>query len=115
MSCLFDSIGYFINLDSYYIRNIICDYLEKNLPLIDGIETHTLLKTENGNVNRYITNMRKKTQFGGGIELRAAAEIWKIQIIVEMNQKNHLSFKPLSGTYNHTIKLKYHNEHYEPI
>ena len=38
MSCLFNSLSYFIKEDSYIIRNKICDYLEQNKKIIDGLD-----------------------------------------------------------------------------
>lgn len=66
MSCLFDSLSYFINKPSKIIRNEICDYLEKNNKLIEGIDTVDILSLESSN---YIKNMRKSSTWGvGGID-----------------------------------------------
>ena len=43
MSCLFNSLSYFVQEDSYKIRQTICDYLQENKPIIDGLETHHVL------------------------------------------------------------------------
>ena len=43
MSCLFNSLSYFIKLDGYTIRQMICDYLQQNKPIIDGLETSEIL------------------------------------------------------------------------
>ena len=37
MSCLFNSLSYFIPENSYNIRQKICDYLEENKPIIKNI------------------------------------------------------------------------------
>ena len=46
MSCLFNSLSYFIKDTSFNIRQKICDYIEQNKPLIDGIETKDIIKYE---------------------------------------------------------------------
>jgi hypothetical protein len=40
MSCLFNSMSHFIKEDGgpSGIRQRICDYLEKNLPILEGME-----------------------------------------------------------------------------
>ena len=46
MSCLFDSLSYFINLDSKNIRQNICNYLESNNSLIEGLDTSVILSLD---------------------------------------------------------------------
>ena len=46
MSCLFNSLSYFIKESSCQIRQKICDYLQSNLPIMDGIETSCVLELE---------------------------------------------------------------------
>ncbi len=55
MSCLFNSLSFFIKDDSFKIRQTICDYLHENKPIIDGLDTSEILQYENDN---YIQNMR---------------------------------------------------------
>ena len=47
MSCLFNSLSFFIQENSYNIRPKICDYLEENKPIIYGLETSFFLNLEN--------------------------------------------------------------------
>ena len=44
MSCLFNSLSYFIQESSNNIRQKICDYIEQNKSLIEGIETKDIIK-----------------------------------------------------------------------
>ena len=66
MSCLFDSLEYFLQISSNDIRSKICDYLTEDNQLIDGMNTKKLLLLESKN---YIRNMRKKSTWGGAIEI----------------------------------------------
>ena len=57
MSCLFDSLSYFVKENSFQIRNIICDYLEANNIIIEGLDTNFILSLDMPKDN-YISNMR---------------------------------------------------------
>jgi hypothetical protein len=115
MSCLFNSLSYFINDDSFKIRQTICDYLEENKPIIDGLDTKEILKYENGN---YIQNMRNTCTWGGAIEIQCACNIWNVRIIVLNNRDSgnrSIEFIQLSGQYERTIYLDWTGGHYEPV
>ena len=75
MSCLFNSLNYFVKEGSLEIRQKICDYLQENKPIIDGLETSTVLMFENPNINDYITKMRLTSTWGGAIEIQCACNI----------------------------------------
>jgi hypothetical protein len=115
MSCLFNSLSYFINIDSYTIRQLICNYLEENKPIIDGLSTATVLEYEN---NNYISNMRQTSTWGGAIEIQCACNIWKTRIIVKNyrdSANTNIEFIPLSGNYEKTINIYWTGGHYEPV
>ena len=115
MSCLFNSLSYFIKLDSYTIRQMICDYLQQNKPIIDGLETSEILKYEN---NNYIESMRQSSTWGGAIEIQCACNIWNSRIIVNNHRdrgNTSIEFIPLTGTYNHTMTIYWTGGHYEPV
>lgn len=119
MSCLFNSLSYFIPNTSYNIRQEICDYLEKNNPIIDGLDTQFILNLDNTN---YINNMRNVNSWGGAIEIQAACNIWKLRINVRNNRyinksvsNNIIEFIPINCNYDKTIELEWTGGHYEPI
>lgn len=122
MSCLFESIGYFLKIDPNSVRQCICDYLRDNKPVIEGIDTATVLEIEGG--PEYVENMRNASQWGGGIELNVACNLWNVRIIVKKidgvmveddPKKNLIDFIPLSGEYDSTFNLFWNGEHYEPF
>ncbi len=118
MSCLFNSLNYFIKEGSYEIRQKICDYLQENKPIIDGLETNTVLMFENPNPNTYISNMRLQSTWGGAIEIQCACNIWQLRINVKNYRDNNnksIEFLPLSSIYNETINVYWTGGHYEPI
>ena len=98
MSCLFNSLSYFINENSNDIRQKICDYLQKNLSIIDGIETSQVLELDNNSASNYITNMRSSSTWGGAIEIQVACNIWKISINVK-NFRDEMVDDVVNNTY----------------
>ncbi len=118
MSCLFNSLSYFIKEDSFNIRQQICDYLQKNKPIIDGLETSEILKFENNDINAYISNMRSTSTWGGAIEIQAACNIWNLRINVSnYRDKNNtiIEFIPINGVIKESINIYWNGGHYEPI
>ena len=114
MSCLFDSISYYLKYNSNQIRQKICDYLEANKPIIDGLDTKFILEMDDSN---YIRNMRRNSEWGGGIEIQAACNIWNLRIIVHNVRRNRSSieFVPLNKNYIYTIELTWNGSHFEPV
>jgi hypothetical protein len=113
MSCLFDSLSYFIKENSYEIRQKICDYLQNNEKIIDGLDTKTILELDDVN---YINNMRNVETQGGAIEIQSACNIWNLSIDVKDTQMNkNIVFFPLNTNYNNTIYLEWNGGHYEAI
>lgn len=115
MSCLFNSLNAFINEGPQEIRQKICDYLQENKPIMEGLDTGLILALENSN---YISNMRSSSTWGGAIEIQVACNLWQLRI----NVKNYrdqgmkdIEFLPLNGQYGRTINVYWTGGHYEPI
>ena len=118
MSCLFNSLSHFIHENSLQIRLKICDYLQNNQPIIDGLDTHKVLNFESINAETYIQNMRSPSTWGGAIEIQAACNIWNLRINVKNYRDSNnrtIEFLPLNNNYNNTIHLYWTGGHYEPI
>jgi hypothetical protein len=118
MSCLFNSLSYFIRKSSYDIRQDVCNYLERNMPIIEGLDTHFILSLENPN---YISHMRRTSTWGGAIEIQAACNIWNTRIIV-YNIRDRggekIEFLPIRSDSNSkldTMEITWSGGHYEPI
>ena len=128
MSCLFNSMSHFIKEDGggpNGIRQRICDYLEKNLPILEGMETCDVLQLEAPSAADYISKMRKSSTWGGAIEIQCACNIWNARIIVHdirshysNNKNNKIEFLPLRAVHSTLTKLDFELEwsggHYEP-
>jgi hypothetical protein len=131
MSCLFNSMSYFIKeeMGPTGIRQRICDYLEKNLPILEGMETRDVLEMEAPSAQHYISNMRNTSTWGGAIEIQCACNIWNARIIVHdirshysngSCSNNLIEFIPLklsNASENETqieVHLEWSGGHYEP-
>jgi hypothetical protein len=128
MSCLFNSMSHFIKEDGgpNGIRQRICDYLEKNLPILEGMETHDVLQLEAPTAAHYISKMRNPSTWGGAIEIQCACNIWNARINVHDirnnsnngNNNNKIEFLPLrcenAQLYSLELQLEWSGGHYEP-
>ena len=115
MSCLFNSLSYFVKENSNDIRQKICDYIEQNKPIVDGLDTKDIIKYEGPN---YIQTMRNTSTWGGAIEIQAACNLWNYKIIVNNHRdRNHtkIEFVPVTGSVEQMIELQWTGGHYEPI
>jgi len=115
MSCLFNSLNHFIGEGSYEIRQKICNYLQQ---IIDGLSTSNILELEDCSAEKYISNMRLTSTWGGAIEIQCACNIWALKINVKNYRDNNnrtIEFLPLNNSYNKTINIYWTGGHYEPI
>ena len=114
MSCLFVSLSYFFNEDNCIIRQKICDYLESNNIIIDGMSTSDVLEIDRVN---YVNDMRNLLTMGGAIEIQCACNIWNCQINVHHDNNNYkiIEFLPLNKSINKIINIHWNGCHYEPI
>ena len=121
MSCLFNSLSHFIpQTDPQAIRQRICDYLQSNFPVIDGMNTQDVLSLDSGLLpEQYIGAMRASTTWGGAIEIQAACNVWNASIIVHDVRPGHgqtIEFLPVAAlTSDKTFGLEWSGGHYEPI
>ena len=125
MSCLFNSLSHFIEqTDPQAIRQRICDYLQANSPIIDGMATHDVLQLDSLNSDQYIGAMRSPCTWGGAIEIQAACNIWNARIVVHDirghgQEQKSIEFLPVSANATNatdkTFELEWSGGHYEPI
>ena len=126
MSCLFNSLSHFIapQTDPQAIRQRMCDDLQANLPIIDGMATHDVLQLDSLNTSdQYIGAMRSPCTWGGAIEIQAACNIWNARIVVHdvrrTQEQTSIEFLPVStnatNATDKTFELEWSGGHYEPI
>ena len=98
------------------MRQKICDYLADNKPIIEDLPTDFVLSLDDN--KNYIKNMRKSSQWGGAIEIKAACNMWKLRIIVQNNRDSSarlIEFLPINGKYKYTVIIGWNGYHYVPI
>ena len=86
MSCLFDSLSVYLPHSASEIRRKICDYLEDNNTILDGLDTRSILEQEHAG---YVPWMRDQSTWGGAIEIKAACDIWNVAIQVHNTQETN--------------------------
>jgi hypothetical protein len=118
MSCLFQSLSYFIkNLDENQLRKEICDYLEKNPKIFEDFQLNELtIITDNMNLSQYISHMRNPSTWGSALELKCFCNIYNVVVIVHYRNRQ-IEFLPNSNTNNPIgkINIGYTGNHYFPI
>lgn len=120
MSCLFNSLQYFIpSLTPFQIRRQICDYLSQNQAVIEDLDTHELLNTIHSHgAENYVKEMRNSATWGTAIEIQAACNIWRTAIVVinkRDNPSTKIMFVPVKSAAQSTISVSWTGNHYEPI
>jgi hypothetical protein len=117
MSCLFNSMSYFLNLDPQVIRNKICDYLVSDPELIDGMKASEIVDIEsNLPLNLYIIRMRSPASWGGAIEINCATKIfgYNFEVLnIRSNPHSIINFEH-NGNVN-VAKLTWSGGHFSPI
>ena len=94
MSCLFDSLSKFLLINSFQLRQNICNYLHDNPVLFDGISASDWIFWENNtNLRNYVNNMRSQYTWGGAIEIKSFCNIYTVQVNVHFQNKI-ISFYP---------------------
>jgi hypothetical protein len=97
MSCLFDSLGYHLHVNSRTLRQSICDYMERD-PFIggcpvsfwvwarhapSGVDYNRTSSTVKQLFRDYVERMRHPSEWGTGIEIQSFCEKFKVHVIVE--------------------------------
>ena len=116
MSCLFNSLSYFINISPINLRHIICDYLLSNPNILDTIDAKNVTQWESGtSLEQYVSHMRHNSTWGGAIEIRSYCNIFNIQVNIIMTDNTIIEFIPDNNKPTRIINLLYTGNHYEPI
>lgn len=118
MSCLFESLSYYVNgVDSGRLRHVMCEFLSTNPSMFDNISVDDITKLEsNMPIDQYIENMRKTSTWGGALEIKTFCEIFNIGVDVKSLPNNKLiEFVPSSGNPIGKILITWNGGHFEPI
>jgi len=94
------------------VRQQICDYLEADKPILDGMETHDVLAFEGP---RYIQHMRQSSTWGGAIEIQAAVRIWKVCVTIQNRRDGTAPIEFVTADPTSALVLYWTGGHYEPV
>lgn len=117
MSCLFISLGTFLNIDSTTLRHKVCEHILKNFKdLIPGLDSSHLLGEDK---NRYVECMKNTTTWGGAVEIQAICQMFHLEVVVwdiRFDQNTHFNFQS-HLPYSHTsdirvVHLSWNGGHY---
>lgn len=120
MSCLFRSLSAFVEgLHEDGLRQIICNYLEQNPPLMDDLSLRDILHIDGMDTSEYVRNMRCPSTWGGALEIKSFCEIYQVGVVVHIHQTGRdVVFKPSSmenATSLRAVRIVWTGNHYEPI
>jgi hypothetical protein len=115
MSCLFNSLSAFVDVEPQQLRNLICDKLSENGNLMDDLTCEQVVQLEaNKPLENYVTSMRQAHVMGGATEIKVFCLLFKknVSILSEPNKKIiefciHPDFP--------VIHLRWTGNHYDPV
>lgn len=128
MSCLFESLGRFVNLHPSQLRAEICNYLISDPVLVGELKTSQIVEhqpdictttyenqDEQSKLKKYVSEMSKPIVMGGAVEIIAFCNMYKKNVVVR--QINHPDMKHIEfigENSTHTIAISWNGGHYEP-
>lgn len=116
MSCLFDSLSFFLSsVSSFELRQMICDYIQSNKSLIENIPNSDLIAwSANISMDNYIASMRKPHIWGGAIEIKAFCDLFKKNVRIH-SLPNNRTIECLGVDSVEWIDLQWTGGHYTPV
>ena len=119
MSCLFNTLSRFIDIDSPSLRHNICNYLQNNPKLYDDIKAEDAIMWSNEgyqNIHDYISAMRSSSTWGGAIEIKCFCNMYNMKVVVH-GQRNTIKnevveFLPEITTTTTEIHINWNGGHY---
>lgn len=117
MSCLFNSLSYFVHIESYTLRQKICDYLQQNTILFDNLNCEQVIQLETGHsLNNYVNKMRSVSTWGGAIEIIVFCKLFNVRVNVKVKNTNDIiEFIPNELKDIPIYSIHWSGGHYEPI
>ena len=120
MSCLFNTLSKFIDIDSASLRHNICNYLQNNPKLYEDMRAEDAILWSNEgyeNLNDYIEMMRNTSTWGGAIEIKCFCNMYNLKVIVH-GKRNSIKeeiveFLPeINKNTRHQIIINWNGGHY---
>jgi hypothetical protein len=118
MSCLFQSLSYFmIKNEPEMLRQEICNFLESNPNLVDDLSLDQIMSIDGVTKEQYISEMRKNSTWGGAIEIKAFCDMYHINVeVIVLNSDNkRIFFEPNIKPCNKLLRISWNGNHFEPF
>jgi hypothetical protein len=116
MSCLFDSLSKFTNVDSFELRQMIVSYLKTNPKLMDDVTFQDIMTWEETNNDIYLNNMTQSETWGGAIEIKAFTNIFKLDVYVHIPTiQKKVEFLYNDSQKNSSINILWTGNHFIPL
>lgn len=117
MSCLFQSLSYFLAHKDYSrLRQDICNFLDSNQPLVDDLTIKDIAEFDGINKETYIQNMRNDNTWGGAPEIKAFCEMYKVKVKVIIGQNGkQIEFNPSNQEATKFVVITWSGNHFEPF
>lgn len=130
MSCLFNSLTKLLQPELHNIpdlRQAVCDEMQNNRQSIlenDSIQewiVNVCIDRYNQDdltdavIDRYISEMRSSSTWGGAPEIAIISKMFNVDIIVEYSSTNIATFSNHKNEYAPTLYLHWTGGHYTPI
>ncbi len=121
MSCLFRSLGRFVDQGEEALRKEICDFLAQE-PLLfsdDNTSTRDIVKWESGSdLHAYIASMRRSSTWGGALEIKAFVELYRMGVRVRdirTHPNKVIEFVPSRSRPRRWVEVTWSGGHYQPV
>ena len=115
MSCLFDSLSKFVNIHPNKLRESICNFLEKNPKLMDGLTAQEVVSIDSEmHLEKYIFLMRQYSTMGGAIEIKAFCSIFNRNVKI-MSVPNNKIIEFIIDEKYPFVYLRWTGNHYDPM
>lgn len=120
MSCLFVSLGHFVNINDSDLRAKICEFLSTDPPIIDDLKCSQIIEfqpdIQASDLTTYINKMKNSHVMGGAIEISAFTKIFNVNVKVKSSRlcDNGSEIEFVSDPNNKWITLIWTGNHYDP-
>ena len=116
MSCLFNTLSNFVDLNSNELRKNICNYLSNNPRMFEDVTASDYVTWSNEgykNLEDYINRMRHNSTWGGAIEIKAFCNMYFMNVNVLDTRTNINTIEFVEGSKGkQTINIKWNGGHY---
>ena len=116
MSCLFQSLGKLIGENPATLRSKICDFIQKNENLMDGVDAASIIEWESQQkLEQYVKRMRSSSTWGGATEIAAFVNMYNVPVtVVDLRTQKQISFVPKRRSRKSGLYITWNGYHYEP-